>query len=266
MRKKTKIDMGFEEIVNRVAQTDVKEVEVVTKDNTTDYTIDKLIKEFESKAQYDEDGVEFWYARDMQKLLDYAKWENFKGTMQKAVIACEESGHDPNKNWFPDTRKSISGKGKEEYIEDYKLSRYACYLVAQNADSRKKPVAFAQTYFAVQTRRQEIQDQQYRRLTDEEKRLLLRSEMKEHNKKLASAARDAGVIEPLDYAIFQNAGYKGLYDGLDKRGIQQIKGLKKSQNILDHMGSEELAANMFRATQTDRGRYKEIREEKEERN
>ena len=145
------------------------------------------------------------------------------------------------------------GKGGRRPVENIKLSRYACYLIVQNADPSKEVVAQGQTYFAVQTRLREIsQMDEYNRLsTEEEKRLFLRGEMAKHNTQLASAAKDAGVIEPLDYAIFQNHGYKGLYGGLDAKGIQQKKGLKKSQQILDHMGSTELAANLFRATQTE---------------
>jgi len=145
------------------------------------------------------------------------------------------------------------GSGAVRQMESVKLSRYACYLIVQNADPSKEVVALGQTYFAVQTRLQEIkQMDEYNRLSSEdEKRLFLRDEMAKHNIQLASAAKDAGVIEPIDYAIFQNHGYKGLYGGLDAKDIHKKKGLIKSQQILDHMGSTELAANLFRATQTE---------------
>ena len=152
------------------------------------------------------------------------------------------------------------GKGAEREIEDIILSRYASYLVAQNGDPRKQEVAFAQTYFAIQTRRQEMRDQEtedYVPLSEDERRCLLRDEVKEHNKNLASAAKNAGVREGLDFAIFQTHGYKGLYGGLDVPGIRRRKGLKRHQQILDHMGSTELAANLFRATQTEEKLRKE---------
>ena len=212
--------------------------------------IEELLGDFEEKANVDDHGVQFWYARDLQVLLEYSKWENFKKVMEKAIAACENSGFEPDNHWLPDVRNPISGKGKVESIIDYRLTRYACYLIAQNGDSRKKSVAFSQTYFAIQTRAKELEDQDQKNLSPEEKRLLLRKELKKHNASLASAAKSAGVVEPIDYAIFQNHGYRGLYDGLDKKGIQAKKGLSKNQNILDHMGSEELAANLFRATQT----------------
>jgi len=219
-----------------------------------DSTIEKLIAAFEEAAQRDEDGTEFWNARDLLGLLDYSKWDNFVLVIDKAKIACKNSGQ-PIENHFADAGKKVAlGSGAERMIEDISLTRYACYLVAQNADSRKRPVAFAQTYFAIQTRRQEIHDGAETRhtpLSEDQKRLLLREEIKTHNKNLASAASAAGVIKPMDFAIFQNKGYEGLYGGLDKLGIQRRKHLTSKQNILDHMGSTELAANLFRATQTE---------------
>ena len=142
------------------------------------------------------------------------------------------------------------GSGAEREVDDYQLSRYACYLIVQNADPRKKVVALGQTYFAIKTRQQEIMDE-YDNMTEDRKRLAIRHELKGHNKSLVEAAQLAGITEPRDYAIFQNKGYQGLYGGLGQKEIHERKGLKKSQHILDHMGSTELAANLFRATQTD---------------
>ena len=219
-----------------------------------DTAIDRLLEQFESAAQVDETGVEFWYARDIQKLLGYSDYRNFLNLVDKAKAACANSGQ-PVENHFVDVTEMVTiGSGATRAIDDTKLTRYACYLIAQNGDARKRPIAFAQTYFAIQTRRQELYDQadpEYDALSDDEKRLLLREEIKLHNKHLASAAKGAGVSAPLDYAIFQTFGYKGLYGGLDKQGIQRRKGLKRGQDILDHMGSTELAANLFRATQTE---------------
>lgn len=216
--------------------------------------IERLISQFEDAAQTDDSGTEFWDARDLQGLLGYAKWDNFVDVIQKAKDACRNAGAAPEDH-FADVRKMVTiGSTAEREITDIRLTRYACYLIAQNGDSRKEPIAFAQTYFAIQTRRQEIQDDdlaQYTPLSEDQKRLLLREEIKEHNKNLASAAKGAGVVKPLDYAIFQTFGYKGLYGGLDRAGIQRKKGLKSKQHILDHMGSTELAANLFRATQTE---------------
>src|SRR5690554_4380651 len=187
-----------------------------------DGSIDRLISAFESASQVDDDGVEFWDARDLQELLAYSKWDNFLEVVQRAKTACTGSGQDIH-NHFADVRKMVSiGSGAEREIDDLRLTRYACYLIAQNADARKRPVAFAQTYFAIQTRRQEIADEdaaQHHPLSEDQKRVLLRDEIKEHNKNLASAAKGAGVVQPIDFAIFQNFGYQGLYGGLDRVGI-----------------------------------------------
>lgn len=220
----------------------------------TDATIEGLIRQFEARAQVDDAGNEFWFARDLQGLFDYAKWDNFLAVIARAKEACEKAGRNCDDH-FADVGKMISlGKGAEREVEDFILSRYASFLIAQNADGRKRPVAFAQTYFAIQTRRQEIADQEaqeYVPLSEDERRVLLRDEIKTHNKHLASAAKNAGVSGHMDFAIFQTEGYKGLYGGLDVPGIRRRKSLKASQSILDHMGSTELAANLFRATQTE---------------
>jgi len=208
---------------------------------------------FEQIKQIGEGGIEFWSARDLSKVLEYSEYRHFIPVIDRAKEACINSGQNINYH-FEDVLDMIGlGKGAKREVENVKLSRYACYLVVQNADPTKEVVALGQTYFAVQTRLQEIQQMdEYNRLNNEdEKRLFLRDEMTKHNTQLAAAAKISGVIEPIDYAIFQNHGYMGLYGGLDAKGIHKKKELKKSQQILDHMGSTELAANLFRATQTE---------------
>lgn len=215
-----------------------------------DNIVNKNMKVFEDIKHIDENGMEFWYARELQTILGYTKWDNFKKVISKAMVSCENAGISTS-DCFTDIGKPIiSGKGKVEYIEDYILTRYACYLIAQNGDPRKSVISLAQTYFAVQTRRQELQDN-FEQLSEDQRRLAIRQELKSHNVSLAEAVKSAGVESPQDYAIFQNKGYKGLYGGLGAKEIHQRKGFKKSQKILDHMGSTELAANLFRATQTD---------------
>jgi len=208
---------------------------------------------FESIKEIDKDGNEFWGARKLSKVLEYSEYRHFTPVIDRAKEACENSGHIISDHFEDYLEEIHHGKGAKQFHESVKLSRYACYLIVQNADPSKEVVAQGQTYFAVQTRLQEIrQMEEYNRLSSEdEKRLFLRQEMKKHNIQLADAAKGAGVIDPLDYAIFQNHGYAGLYGGLDAKGIHKKKGLKKNQNILDHMGSTELAANLFRATQTE---------------
>lgn len=204
---------------------------------------------FESIKHYTDDGQEFWYARDLQRVLEYTEWRNFTTVIEKAKIACRNSGIDPDGD-FVDVNKIVEAGAAHKDIGDIMLSRYACYLIVQNGDPRKEIIALGQTYFAVKTRQQELIDG-YDQLSEDQKRLAIRNEMVEHNKSLAEAAQIAGVIDPRDYAIFQNKGYQGLYGGLGAKEIHARKGLKPSQKILDHMGSTELAANLFRATQTD---------------
>lgn len=207
---------------------------------------------FESIKRVDENGQEWWTARDLAHVLGYAEYRNFKTVGSKAYQACVNSGVDWRYHFVPFNEMISLGKGAERQVDNVKMSRYACYLAVQNADASKTIVAQAQTYFALQTRRAEIMLDKNAPLTeDEEKRLMLRREMTKHNTQLAGAAKEAGVTTQLDYAIFQNHGYEGLYGGLDRKAIQKRKGLKESQNILDHMGSTELAANLFRATQTE---------------
>ncbi|TXH75092.1 MAG: DNA damage-inducible protein D [Lysobacteraceae bacterium] len=207
---------------------------------------------FESIRQVDAAGHEYWMARDLQPMLEYTTWDKFKRVIDKAVEACVQSGH-AHADHFSQMVKMVEiGSGAERSVPDIRLSRYACYLIVQNGDPAKPVIANGQTYFAMQTRRQELQDSAaFARLSEDEKRLAIRRELAEHNKDLAAAARDAGVETPLDYAAFQDHGYKGLYGGLGAKDIHARKGLKKSQKILDHMGSTELAANLFRATQTE---------------
>ena len=208
---------------------------------------------FEEIKEIDENGNEFWGARKLSKILEYSEFRHFLPVIERAKEACSNSNH-PIEDHFEDYLEMVPiGSGAERKMESVKLSRFACYLIVQNADPSKEVVAQGQTYFAIQTRLQEIrQMDDYSRLsTEEEKRLFLRNELKKHNLQLAEAAKGAGVIQPLDYAIFQNHGYMGLYGGLGAKEIHKSKGLKKSQQILDHMGSTELAANLFRATQTE---------------
>ena len=208
---------------------------------------------FESIKKLDEQGNEFWSARDLSKVLEYSEYRHFLPVIERAKEACKNSKQEVSDH-FEDILEMVAiGSGAQRNTESVKLSRYACYLIVQNADPSKEVVALGQTYFAVQTRIQEIQQMDaYNKLnTEEEKRIFLRTEMSKHNTYLAAAAKNAGVQDGLDYAIFQNHGYAGLYGGLDAKGIHKKKNLKKSQHILDHMGSTELAANLFRATQTE---------------
>lgn len=208
---------------------------------------------FESIKQYDENGNEYWTSRDLARVLEYADYRNFTRVIEKAKTACANSGQEVADHFGDVTEMVIIGSGAPRNIDSVKLSRYVCYLIVQNADPSKEIVAQGQTYFAIQTRIAEVQQMEaYQNLTtEEERRLFLREEMIKHNLLLADAAKGAGVIEPFEYAIFQNFGYQGLYGGLGAKDIHARKGLKKNEKILDHMGSTELAANLFRATQTE---------------
>ncbi len=208
---------------------------------------------FEQIKEVDDSGNEFWGARKLAKVLEYTDFRNFLSVIAKAKEACKNSGQAIEEHLVDFNEEIKHGKGATKDYPSVKLSRYACYLIVQNADPSKKVVALGQTYFAVQTRMQEIQqmDDYNQRSTEDERRLFLRNEMKKHNLQLADAAKNAGVIQPFEYAVFQNHGYMGLYGGLGAKQIHAVKGLKKSQQILDHMGSTELAANLFRATQTE---------------
>ncbi|SKA83029.1 DNA-damage-inducible protein D [Caloramator quimbayensis] len=205
---------------------------------------------FEKIKNINEYGSEFWYARDLAEILGYKRWDKFLNVIEKAIEACKNSCYEPLDHFSRVGKMVELGSGAKRQVEEYMLSRYACYLIVQNADPNKEVVALGQTYFAIKTRQQELQED-FESMTEDKKRLAIRNELKEHNKKLVEAARNAGVETNLDYAIFQNHGYMGLYGGLTAQDIHKRKGLKKNQQILDHMGSTELAANLFRATQTE---------------
>lgn len=207
---------------------------------------------FEGIRQINDTGNEFWSARQLAKVLEYSEYRHFLPVIGKAREACQNSQHTVADH-FEDVLDMVEiGSGAQRKVEDVRLSRYACYLIVQNGDPSKPVIANGQTYFALQTRRQELEDSaKFAQLSEDEKRLAIRNELAEHNKYLAAAAKDAGVETPLDYAIFQDHGYKGLYGGLGAKDIHSRKGLLKSQKILDHMGSTELAANLFRATQAE---------------
>lgn len=233
----------FQEKLNELSERVLSKA--LTEDEQNSYT-ETL---FESIKHINEYGNEFWYARELQNALEYTEWRNFSKVIDKAITACENSENEVSDH-FVEVNKIVEAGATSKPIEDYELSRYACYLIVQNADPRKKVIALGQTYFAVKTRQQELIEN-FDDLSEDKKRLAIRNEMKTHNKSLAEAAKMAGISEPRDYAIFQNKGYQGLYGGLGRKEIHARKGLKKNQNILDHMGSTELAANLFRATQTD---------------
>lgn len=210
----------------------------------------KAKETFESIKKIDENGNEWWSSRELAKVLTYVNYKYFLEVMRKAWSAAANSGVNPADHFVVYNEMVSIGSNAERQVDTVKMSRFACYLTVQNADPTKTIVAQAQTYFAVQTRRAEkYLDTPF--TEEEEKRLMLRGEMKKHNSRLASAAKEAGVITNKDYGIFQNAGYKGLYGGLDRQDIHVRKRLTKNQEILDHMGSTELAANLFRATQTE---------------
>ena len=205
-------------------------------------------KLFENIKHIDEYGNEYWYARELMPLLEYSKWERFSNAIANAKVACEKSGYSIDDH-FPEVGKMIKiAKGGQRKILDYKLSRYACYLIVQNSDPRKEVVALGQTYFAVQTRRQELNEKEYSMLSEDEKRFYQRSLTKKGNYSLNQAAKKAGVK---NFDQFHNAGYKGLYNGETADDIAKRKGLRYREDILDNMGSDELIANLFRISQTE---------------
>ena len=207
-------------------------------------------KSFEQIKKIREDGTEYWYARELSGVLQYKKWENFSKVIERAKLACNNSGLKIEEH-FPEVRKTIKmPKTAQKEVIDYELSRYACYLIVQNGDPRKEVIALGQTYFAIQTRRQEVADY-FNQLDEDNKRLVIRGDIKQWNQMLLEAAHNAGVITNEEYANFQNAGYMGLYGGLTVQDIHEKKKLKENEKILDFMGSTELIANLFRISQTE---------------
>jgi DNA-damage-inducible protein D len=209
-------------------------------------------KTFEEIRHISKEGYEYWMARELGPVLDYGSWDKFLNVIQKSITSCKKSGQKEDDHFSQVGKMVELGSGAKREVLDFKLSRYACYLIVQNGDPSKPVIALGQTYFAIQTRRQELGDERtFTSLTEDERRLMLRSDIAHHNKALVAEAKKAGIENPLDYAIFQDHGYKGLYGGLGAKDIHARKSLRKSQKILDHMGSTELAANLFRATQTE---------------
>ena len=210
--------------------------------------IDKTNKSFEDIKHIDENGVEFWYARELMPILQYSNWQNFEKIIDKAKISCENSGISVFEHFIDVNKLSKRANNAEVEIKDYELTRYACYLIAQNGDSRKKVIALAQTYFAVQTRKQEISEKEYSMLTEDEKRFYQRDLTRKGNYSLNQTAKNAGVK---NFDKFHNSGYKGLYNGETADDIAKRKGLRYREDILDNMGSDELIANLFRISQTE---------------
>ena len=207
-------------------------------------------KSFEEIKKIREDGTEYWNARELSEVLQYKKWENFSKVIDRAKLACDNSGLSIQDH-FPEVRKMVEiGSNTERELLDYELSRYACYLIVQNGDPRKEVIALGQTYFAIQTRKQEVADY-FNQLDEDNKRLVIRGDIKQWNQMLLEVAHNSGVITTQEYAEFQNAGYMGLYGGLTVDDIHKKKNLSEKEKILDFMGSEELAANLFRITQTE---------------
>jgi len=256
------LPLDFDEALERFAQTDPSEVAEAAGVGDARRQIDALLTTFEEAKYQKDDGAELWFGRDLMALFEYQSWAKFRPVIERAWIACKEAGTDPTGHfvrmdgaapWLPDEVFVLPGKNPRggRPSEDVMLSRYAAYLIAQNANPSKAPVAFAQRYFAEQTRRQELADESVEALTEDQRRVLIRDEVSEQNKGLASAANASGVKTPKDFAIFQTEGYKGMYGGLNVDGIKRAKGIGPREKILDRMGSTELAANLFRLTQTE---------------
>ena len=205
-------------------------------------------KNFEDIKHITDNGIEYWYARELQLVLDYKEWRKFENVIKKAIDACENSGISAFEHFVGADKTIQMPKGATKNIKEYKLTRYACYLIAQNGDPRKEVIALAQTYFAIQTRKQEISEKEYSLLTEDEKRFYQRNLTRKGNYSLNQTAKNSGVK---NFDKFHNSGYKGLYNGETADDIAKRKGLRYREDILDNMGSEELAANLFRITQTE---------------
>lgn len=205
-------------------------------------------KTFEDIKHINDNKIEFWYARELMQVLQYNKWQNFEKIIDKAKISCHNSNINELDHFTDSSKLSKRANNAKVAIKDYKLTRYACYLIAQNGDSRKEVIALAQTYFAVQTRKQEITEKEYNMLTEDEKRFYQRSLTKKGNYSLNQVAKSAGVK---NFDKFHNSGYKGLYNGETADNIAKRKGLRYREDILDNMGSDELIVNLFRISQTE---------------
>lgn len=200
---------------------------------------------FEEMKKVNDHGAEFWSARDLQPLLGYSQWRRFEDAIKRAVTSCKQSGNEPDYHFAGAGKPITGGKGAVQVVDDYHLSRFACYLIAQNGDPRKPEIAAAQKYFAIQARRQELSEA----LAADKERLEIRKQTAEEFKALSGAAREAGVQDRM-FGVFHDAGYKGLYNGLGNEAIKQRKGIANKENLMDRMDTTELAANQFRMTQT----------------
>lgn len=203
---------------------------------------------FDGIKHIDEKGYEYWEARELQKVLNYSQWRRFESVINKAMIACNLSNNKVEEHFAKVGKPIKGGHGNIQIVRDYKLSRYACYLIVQNGDSKKEVIALGQTYFAVKTRKQELTEEEFANLSEDERRLYTRITVNNKNKKLFHTAKNSGVK---NFGKFNNYGYRGLYNGETAKDIAKRKKLDDKEDILDWMESEELGANLFRITQTE---------------